>query len=336
MRGYDKTEVNNFLEQVAQEFELTKQENVKLLKELETLRVQVSNLKQNEEIIKNAAIDARRNADLTINNAKKEAQLLLVKAKEEIDKIAEAKKRKILEIESQIKKIEQNRKAYLTKLRMLVSSHLDLVEKESVSEDRQVLSAPGDIRVTESKDITADKLETIGGPVNQVKDTDKDDLPMELRTTVHGDSIEEPERVEEGDALLAEALRKYNQTKEPVPEIAKDNDAGLPEPVPSLASPKKKWAETTTLAEEVPPGFIAKTPGESGGVPQPKPSDSHSMEPNPMLMEEMEAAEAAKAAQIAQASSKANRSGKVDVAKEFDEIAARFNEEMDKAENKRR
>jgi hypothetical protein len=51
------------------------------------------------------------------------------------------------------------------------------------------------------------------------------------------------------------------------------------------------------------------------------------MEPNPVLMEEMEANQPPPPP-------KTGRTGKVDVAREFDEIAAKFNEEMDKAEKK--
>ena len=325
MRGYDKEEVDNFLEQIAQEFELTKQENVKLLMELDALRMQVSNLKQNEEVIKNAAIDARRNADLTMNSAKKDAQALLNRAKEEIQRISALKNKKIQEIDQHIKRIEQNRKSYLGKLRTLVSSHLELVEKESVSEVRDVLATGGDIRVTESKDITSNKMETISGPVLD----EKTEVSMELRTTVHEEPmIDETERVEEGDPELADALRKYKQVKEAHPPYIKEEDEDKPEPIPSLASPKKKWMETTTRAEEVPQGFVTKDEAEPAALARRSPSNSQSMEPNPMLMEDIEATQAAP-------TPKTNRTGKVDVAKEFDEIAAKFNEEMDKAEKKK-
>ncbi len=325
MRGYDKEEVDNFLEKTAQEFELAKQDNVKMQIELDALRLQVTNLVQNEDIIKIAAIDARRNADQTINSAKKEAQSIIDKAKEELEKFAELKRKKIQEIELHIKKIEQNRKTYLTKLRTLVSSHLELVEKESVSEVRDAMAQPGDIKVTESKDITPNQMETIGGPIEDRED--KAEVQLELRTTVHGDSADEPERVEEGDVALTDALRKYQQVKEVHPPYIKDKDEDHPEPVPSLASPKKKWAETTARAEEVPAGFVTKSQNESGAITQ-QISRPQSMEPNPVLMEEIESRQAAP-------TPKANRGGKVDVAKEFDEIAAKFNEEMDKAEKKK-
>jgi hypothetical protein len=288
--------------------------------------MQVSNLKQNEEIIKSAAIDARRNADQTMANAKREAQALLSKAKEEIDKFSELKKKKIQEIDAHIKKIENNRKTYLTKLRTLVSSHLEQFERESVSDAREVLAAPNDLRVTESKDITPKKMETIAGEIEE----DKSDVPMELRTTVHGDSVDEPEKLEEGEVALGDVLRKYNQVKEAHPNYLKEKDEDRPEPVPSLASPKKKWVETTTRAEEVPPGFVAKDREETPApAPKRRSSDTQSMEPNPVLMEEMEANQPPPPP-------RSGKTGKIDVAREFDEIAAKFNEELDKAENKRK
>ena len=325
MRGYDKEEVDNFLEKIAQEYELTKQENVKMQMELDTLRLQVSGLVQNEDIIKSAAIDARRNADQTINSAKKEAQIILDKAKEEIEKFAELKKKKIQDIEAHIHKMEQNRKTYLTKLRTLVSSHLELVEKESVSEVRDAMSHSSDIKITESKDITPNKTDTIAGTIEDKED--KTDVPMVLRTTVHGDLADEPDRVEEGDVALTDALRKYQQVKEVHPPYIKDKDEDHPEPIPSLASPKKKWAETTTRAEEVPLGFVTKDTIETARRLQQ--SNSSSMEPNPVLMEEAVVAAPSKS------TPRTGRTGKVDVAREFDEIAAKFNEEMDKAEKKK-
>ena len=186
-------------------------------------------------------------------------------------------------------------------------------------------SHSADIDITESKGNTPNKTDTIAGTIEDKED--KTDVPMVLRTTVHGDLADEPDRVEEGDAALTEALRKYQQVKEVHPPYIKDKDEDHPEPVPSLASPKKKWAETTTRAEEVPPGFVTKDTIETARRLQQ--SNSSSMEPNPVLMEEAVAAAPSKS------TPKTGRTGKVDVAREFDEIAAKFNEEMDKAEKKK-
>lgn len=320
MRGYDKAEVDNFLEQIAQAFDLVKQENGKLLAVLETLRAQVSTLVQNEDIIKNAAIDARRNANLTINDAKKDAQALLAKAKEEIEKMASLKVKKLKNLEQQIKQIEQSKKEYLGKLRVLVSSHLELVEKESVSELKEEIT-PSETKDTPAPDVTADKME-------KIEESVKYDNSFDIRTTVHGDLVDEPIQVEEREEALADALRKLYQAKKSLPPDLTEQIEGKPEPIPSLASPKKKWMETNARAEEVPPEYIARKKGDDPAPSGRGLADSNSMEPNPMLMEEIEEAKKTPAA-------KRSSSGRLDVAKEFDEIAARFNEEMNKAEKRK-
>jgi hypothetical protein len=155
-------------------------------------------------------------------------------------------------------------------------------------------------------------------------------VDQELRSTVHEEQeVEDPEvedaKVEEGDTELADALRKFNQVKEAHPPYIKDedDDKERPEPIPSLASPNKKWVETTARAEEPPPEFIAKKAEESQA---PAPSETGSMEPNPIIDDDGES--------DTDRNMPAQRSGKVDVEKEFDEIAAKFNEEMDKAEHR--
>ena len=113
MRGYDKDDVDSFKEQVANALENIKQENLKLSMEMESVKSQLTGLKQFEDTIKSAAIDARRNADLTVGNAKQEAELILAKAKSESGKMVLTNSNKIVELEEQISKIELTKKSYL-------------------------------------------------------------------------------------------------------------------------------------------------------------------------------------------------------------------------------
>ncbi|UCC45375.1 MAG: DivIVA domain-containing protein, partial [Candidatus Zixiibacteriota bacterium] len=116
LRGYDKDNVDQFVEQVATALESAKQENLRLSMEIDSLKSQLSGLKQFEETIKNAAIDARRNADLTVDRAKQEAELILSKARNDAQKIVEAKSLQITEIEERINQLDVVRKSYMTKL----------------------------------------------------------------------------------------------------------------------------------------------------------------------------------------------------------------------------
>ena len=70
MRGYARDDVDDFREQIAAAMEILKQENHKLSMEIDSVKMQLSGLRHFEDTIKDAAIDARRNADMTVANDK--------------------------------------------------------------------------------------------------------------------------------------------------------------------------------------------------------------------------------------------------------------------------
>ncbi len=307
MRGYDKEEVDNLLEQVAVAIETTKQENVKLSMEIDSLRSEVASLKENEDVIKSAAIDARKNANTTIKAAKKEAADIIAKAKEESKKILAGNSKKVQEIEQHIQSLDQNRKTYLSKLRTLISSHLELAEREAVLDVKEAMAdasesvtAGESITVTNAEDIATENREIIA-------DTDDDDVDATDDQEEEDSGPEKQAELREDDepsaAELEEALKQYQQS-----EKEEDGEATQPPTAssPSLASPGRKWEETSALADEVPPEFIVKknepktdAPTGSGAAPHPK----------------------------------ANKTGKMDVNKEFNEIAAKL-EDIVKSEKK--
>lgn len=129
MRGYDKDAVDNFKEQVAQTIEALKQENLRLSMEGDSVKLQLAGLKQFEDAIKNAAIDARRNADMTIANAKSEAELIVRRATNEVEQLMSGRTQRHAELETAIQKLELTRKSYLSKLRQLITSHLEWVQE---------------------------------------------------------------------------------------------------------------------------------------------------------------------------------------------------------------
>lgn len=300
MRGYDKEEVDNLLEQVAVAIETTKQENVKLSMEIDSLRSEVASLKENEDVIKGAAIDARKNADATVKAAKKDAADIIKKAKEESKNIIAGNSKKVQEIEQHIESLDKNRKTYLSKLRTLISSHLELAEREAVIDVREAMADAAEnvskgeaITVTNTEDVTTENREIIADTAD-----DEDDDHYEEDSEEEDSGPEKQAELREDDepsaAELEEALKQYQDSGKGADGEPTQPPTASP---PSLASPGQKWEETNALADEVPPGFIAKrnepktdAPTGSGAAPHPK----------------------------------ANKTGKMDVNKEFNEIAAKL------------
>lgn len=163
LRGYDKHAVDTFKEQVAARIEQLKQELLKATVELESQKTQLNGLKQFEDAIKNAAIDARKNADATIANAKREAEQLLSQAQAEATQLMGTRSQQREELEAQITKLELTKKSYLTKFRSLVVSHLEWIE-ELAHNDAAARPGAGDsgkLEITATAELMEARRETI-------------------------------------------------------------------------------------------------------------------------------------------------------------------------------
>jgi cell division initiation protein len=128
MRGYHKEEVDDLLEAIATAMEADKQANLKLSMEVDNLKQQLTALKEHEDVIKGAAIDARRNADQAIKAAKAEAEKVLSKARAESERIMASHQQALAENKAKVERAEQIKDTYLQQLRDLIESHLGMVE----------------------------------------------------------------------------------------------------------------------------------------------------------------------------------------------------------------
>lgn len=268
MRGYDKDEVDSFLDQVAVALEQTKQQNLKLSMEVESLTSQLSGLKQFEDTIKGAAIDARRNADMTVATAKQEAEMILSKARQEAEHLLSARSRDVEEIEQQITRLGLSKKSYLSKLRSLIQSHLEMIEEIDAGELSEFTGNDTDdnIAVTDSTDVTTHSRESLAnapktreteGTESDEEETDfqaeadeeENTVAAELNETAHF----EPAPVEEEgpiDPELAAALENYRKAAAHNTK-ASHQEASIKQPPPAVV-------ETTARADDIPVGFIAK------------------------------------------------------------------------------
>ncbi len=332
MRGYAKEEVDDFREKVAVALEGLKQENLKLSMENESLKTQLAGLRQFEETIKNAAIDARRNADMTIANAKKEAELIISRARTEAESILGSRAKKVSEIEDQIAKLELAKKSYLAKLRNLITSHLQVLDE--VAREESAPSAKNDLEVTDSTEVSRQKLETLVTPPSKSEPIKTEEanavehiIPTPAPEATPSESEPAAAASEQSssehpvDPELAAALEKY-QRKEPPP--IKEQ----PSP-PTMDAPPApgQIVETTARAEDIPNGFI--TP-EMEKTPPPDDTDKIALSPDAP-----EEATEHNAISIDQSTEPAPAEEDISpekLAQELDRVVAKFEEEMDKAE----
>ena len=354
MRGYDRQEVDEFKDQVAQAMEALKQEQLKLSMEHDSIKSQLSGLKQFEETIKNAAIDARRSADLLVENAKKEAEAILASAKTEADKEIASRSHKVDECESQLTKLELAKKSYLSKLKNLISNHLELIEEVANAELKHESAEQGNgqnIEVTDSSEVARGKRETIATkPSRQsaikteeanaadeivpmaaaaapVAETSTDDLTESLRQVVRDEQGETPSAPVVSEAPAEPQTPEVSDATPPIdPELAaalegykaQADDAQAAPATPPTPAPDQ-MVETTARAEDVPNGFVAGSDNRQGGATPSSNTDKVKIDVN--LQEPNQVAQKKDSSQM----------DPNDLASTLDSVVAKFEEEMDKA-----
>ncbi len=307
MRGYAKEEVDTFLEQVAQALEAAKQENLKLSMENDSLSTQLSGLKQFEETIKGAAIDARRHADSTVAQAKEEADEILAKAKGEAEKALSSRQQRLEDLGNQLQTAEATKKSYVAKLHELITSHLDIVkdlgEPPTTPEEEKARAEADRIQVTESSEMETGDRETISsqpkGPeaitTEDAKAADKivEVGPQSGSAEAKQEPAPTPSETEGIDPELAAALERYQQKTEDKLDNLEKTDPGTPRAeAPVEPSPIPEEAASAVVGENGSTGKVE--------VPAATTADGKPMPPTHL-------------------------------AEKLDEVVAKFEEEMDKA-----
>lgn len=80
LRGYDREEVNRFLEEIAQTVELLNRDNAMLRDRVDSLEQQVSELKRTEVTLSNTLVSAQSLAEDVKRNAQRDAELIIKEA----------------------------------------------------------------------------------------------------------------------------------------------------------------------------------------------------------------------------------------------------------------
>lgn len=128
MRGYNKAEVDAYIQAAADALEEARAQLVALTEEREALENRYNELKEMQETIKAAVLEAQKSGEEIKANAKREAELIISEAKHRRDKMIDEKYQKLSEVEARIHELEYTRKSFYNKLRSEIEAHLRLVD----------------------------------------------------------------------------------------------------------------------------------------------------------------------------------------------------------------
>ena len=134
LQGYDRTEVDHFLDEIIETLEDEASARAALEAEIADLRDRVSHFKAMEESLQNTLLLAQRTADETKASAHKEADLIRAEARIQIEKeVANYRDRADEARRDMQRGLEQAEKAK-SELRSLLMTHLSLLDRRSADE----------------------------------------------------------------------------------------------------------------------------------------------------------------------------------------------------------
>lgn len=141
LRGYNEVEVDEFLDQVADELERLFKENIELNERIEAAEEKVRSYQEMERTLNNTLLAAQKSADDIIAKAKHEAEVVLkdaeVKAKEIIHNALQQKQK----AQADLVRIKQAEEQFRAQFRALLESHLRGIAEVPLPEDVKVLAA---------------------------------------------------------------------------------------------------------------------------------------------------------------------------------------------------
>lgn len=118
-RGVDGAEVQSFLEQVAEEMEALLTQKNSISKELDVLKERLSGYMHMEETIQKTLVMAQKTSEEAVENAKKQAELLVQDAKnrgrdieEQFSQLKSAKKQFVMEFETLLETFHRHIKEF--------------------------------------------------------------------------------------------------------------------------------------------------------------------------------------------------------------------------------
>ena len=133
-RGFDMVEVDNFLDQVANEVEELLRENNRVKEEDRQKAARIQELEGAEIDLRNALISAQQICEDIKSSARKEGELIIEEAKGNARRIMESSHSQAMQIEAEIAQLKRQQAEFEASLKSALETHLRMLE--TVRENR--------------------------------------------------------------------------------------------------------------------------------------------------------------------------------------------------------
>lgn len=139
-RGFDVREVDAFLEQLADDFESSQNENVSLQEEIDRLELENQGYRQREETFKRAMLNSQKVLEQMKENAQKSAELIIADAEVKAEKLLNRAHNRLAQLHEDIAELKRQRIQIEIQVRSILENHtklLDLGQEETEARDQE-------------------------------------------------------------------------------------------------------------------------------------------------------------------------------------------------------
>ncbi len=138
VNGYDRREVDTFMELVRNEMEELITENMDIKQQLKDKIESLNEYKDREQTIKETMLTTQRLKDDIHANALKEAQLIIADAKIKAEDIVNSAQNRYMEIINEIKELRRQKIQLEANLKAVLEVHLKMLDTEIVKEQKDI------------------------------------------------------------------------------------------------------------------------------------------------------------------------------------------------------
>lgn len=129
-RAYDRQDVDEFLDQVIQEFEKNLRVIADLKQQLEHLEHQLEQYRALEDTLNRTLVAAQETADDIKSNARKEAELIIQEARLQAEKLVESGRTKAFKILEENADLQRAVETMRVQLRSLLQAQLEMIDRQ--------------------------------------------------------------------------------------------------------------------------------------------------------------------------------------------------------------
>lgn len=142
LRGYDKTRVDRFRDEVADELERLSRVNQELEAKAKGFHEQLRAFRERDKALNDALISAQQLRAETREQADREAQLILREARAEGERVLEEIRAEVRRLQVDIDSLGRSRRNYLAQMRSLAERHLAELQSAEAASAASALPKP--------------------------------------------------------------------------------------------------------------------------------------------------------------------------------------------------